>query len=191
MTIKDAYPLPRIDESLARLGKAKIYSSNDLAWAFWQILVRIADRHKTAFDCELCLFEWRRMSFELGTASDTFQRAIAPALQKIVTREVSMVMAYIDDIAIATGNVEDRMVRLREVFECLREAGFEVRVAKCYLIKSEINYLGRVVSKEGVKPDPKAVAKPRSLKFLATRRKCKVSWALPTTIASSFRGTPS
>ena len=59
VTIKDAYPLPRIDESLSRLGKAKIYPSIDLAWAFWQIPVRKADRQKTAFSCELGLFEWR------------------------------------------------------------------------------------------------------------------------------------
>ena len=70
-----------------------------------------------------------------------------------------MVMAYIDDIVIATETVEDHMARLREVFECLREAGFKMRVAKYDFMKSEIKYLGRVVSAEGVKPDPKAVAK--------------------------------
>ena len=70
-------------------------------------------------------------------------------------------MAYIDDIVIATETVEDHMVRLREVFECLREAGFKMRVAKCDFMKSEIKYLGRVVSAEGIKPDPKAVAKLR------------------------------
>ena len=94
-------------------------------------------------------------------ASATFQRAIARALRKIVNREGSMVMAYIDDIVIATETVEDHMVRLREVFECLREAGFKMRVAKCDFMKSEIKYLGRVVSAEGIKPDPKAVAKLR------------------------------
>ena len=161
VTIKDAYPLPRIDESLARLGNAKIYTSIDLAWAFWQIPLRKADRHKTAFACELGLFEWRRMPFGLCNASATFQRAIARALQKIVNRKGSMVMAYIDDIVIATETVEDHMARLREVFECLREAGFKMRVAKCDFMKSEIKYLGRVVSAEGVKPDPKAVAKLR------------------------------
>ena len=72
-----------------------------------------------------------------------------------------MVMAYIDDIVIATETVEDHMVRLREVFECLRKAGFKMRVAKCDFMKSEIKYLGRVVSAEGVKPDPKAVVKLR------------------------------
>ena len=103
----------------------------------------------------------RRMPFGMCNGSATFQRAIARALRKIVNREGSMVMAYIDDIVIATETVEDHMVRLREVFECLREAGFKMRVAKCDFMKSEIKYLGRVVSAEGIKPDPKAVAKLR------------------------------
>ena len=64
-------------------------------------------------------------------ASATFQRAIARAVQKIVNREGSMVMAYIDDIVIATETVEDHMVHLREVFECPREASFKMRVSEC------------------------------------------------------------
>ena len=67
-------------------------------------------------------------------------------------------MAYIDDIVIATETVDDHMVRLREVFECLREAGFKMRVAKCDLMKSEVKYLRRVVSAEGIKQDPEAVS---------------------------------
>ena len=153
--------MPRIDESLARVGKAKIYTSIDLAWAFWQTPVGKAYRQQTAFACELGLFEWRRMPFGMCDASAAFQRAIARVLRKIKNREDSMVMAYIDNIVIATETVEDHMVRLREVFECLREAGFKMSVAKCDFIKSEINDLGRVVSAEGVKPDPKTVAKVR------------------------------
>ena len=93
VTVKDAYPLSRIDESLARLGKAKTYTSIDLAWAFWQIPVRKADSQKTAFAWELGLFEWRRMLFGMCNASATFETAIARALREIVNREGSMVMA--------------------------------------------------------------------------------------------------
>ena len=72
-------------------------------------------------------------------------------------------MAYIDDIVIANETVEDHMVRPREVFDCLREAGVKMRVAKCNFMKSKIKYLGRKVSAEGVKADPKAAAKLRGL----------------------------
>ena len=161
VTIKDAYPLPRIDESLSRLRKANIYTSIELAWAFWQIPVQKADRQKTAFACELGLFAWRRMPFGMCIASATFQRAIARALQKMVNGEGSMVLAYIDDIVIATETVEDHMERLREVFQCLREAGFKMRVSKYDFMKSEIKYFGRIVSAEGIKPDPKVVSKLR------------------------------
>ena len=160
-TIIDAYPLPRIDERHFRLDKAKIYTSIDFPWTFWQNPVRKADCQKTVFACELGLFEWRRMPFGLCNASATFQRAIALALQKIFNREGSMVMAYMDDIVIATETIEDHMERFKEVFEILREAGFKMRVSKCDFMKSEIKYPYRVESAEGIKPDPKAVIKLR------------------------------
>ena len=91
------------------------------------------------------------MPFGMCNASATFQRAIARALRKIVKRPGSMLLAYIDDIVIATETVEDHM----------RKADFKMRVGKCDFMKSEIKYLGRIVSEEGVKPDLKAVAKLR------------------------------
>ena len=159
VTVKDAFPLPRIDESLSRIANAKIFTSIDLAWAFWQIPLKKRDRRKTAFACELGLFEWRRMPFGLCNASATFQRSITRALQKIQQRHGSVVMAYIDDIVIATETIEDHLERIKEVFECLREAGFKMRAEKCDFMRTETKYLGRVVSAEGIKPDPAAVSK--------------------------------
>ena len=159
VTVKDAFPLPRIDESLSRIANAKIFTSIDLAWAFWQIPLKKRDRRKTAFACELGLFEWRRMPFGLCNASARFQRSITRALQKIQQRHGSVVMAYIDDIVIATETIEDHLERIREVFECLREAGFKMRAEKCDFMRTETKYLGRVVSAEGTKPDPAAVSK--------------------------------
>jgi len=138
VTIKDAYPLPRIDESLSRLGNARV-------------------------------FEWRRMPFGLCNASATFQRAIARALARIKQRHGSMVMAYIDDIVIATETVEDHLERIKEVLQCLREAGFKMRAAKCDFMRTETKYFGRVVSAEGIKPDPDAVIKVQN--WIAPRSK--------------------
>ena len=70
-------------------------------------------------------------------------------------------MAYIDDIVIATETVEDHLDRIREVFDCLREAGFKMRAEKCDFMRTETKYVRRVVSAEGIKPDPKAVEKNR------------------------------
>ena len=78
------------------------------------------------------------MLFGMRKAAGTFQRAIARALRKIMNREGSIVMAYLDDIVISTEIVEDHMVRIREVFECLREAGFKMLAAICDFMKSEI-----------------------------------------------------
>ena len=151
--------MPRIDESLSRIGNAKIFTSIDLAWAFWQIPLKKRDRRKTAFACELGLFEWRRMPFGLCNASATFQRSITRALQRIQQRHGSVVMAYIDDIVIATETIEDHIARIKEVFECLREAGFKMRAEKCDFMRTETKYLERVVSSEGIKPDPEAAIK--------------------------------
>ena len=85
-TVKDAFPLPRIDESPSRIGNAKIFTNIDLAWAFWQILLKKRDRKKTAFACELGLFERRRMPIGLCSASATFQRSITRALRRIQQR---------------------------------------------------------------------------------------------------------
>ena len=83
-------------------------------------------------------------------------------------------MAYIDDIVIATETIEDHIVRIKEVFECLREAGFKMRAEKCDFMRPETKYLGQVVSAEGIKPDPEAVAKIQEWLPMGTKKNFKV-----------------
>ena len=99
------------------------------------------------------------MPFGLCNASATFQKNDSASATEIVNREGSMDMAYIDDVVIATETSGDHVERLRDVFQCLSEAGFKTRDSKCDFVKSEIKYLGRIVSTEGIKHYPKAAAK--------------------------------
>ena len=96
-----------------------------------------------------------------------------------------MVMAYIDDNVIATETVEDHMARLREVFECLREAGFKMRVAKCDFMKPEIKYLGRVVSASEARPES-CCQVARLGDPSQQNGNAEFFWDSPTTIANSF-----
>ena len=157
MTIKDAYPIPRIDESLSKLGDAKFFTTLDLGSAFWQVPLRKRDREKTGFACELGLFQWKRMPFGLCNATATFQRLMAQALTSVTNKYGNLIMCYVDDVVIATPTLQDHIERLDEVFTCLKQAGLKCKLSKCEILRHSIKYLGRLVDKHGVRPDPEAV----------------------------------
>ena len=157
VTRKDAYPIPRIDESLSKLGDAKFFTTLDLGSAFWQVPLRKQDREKTGFACELGLFQWKRMPFGLCNATATFQRMMAQALTSVTKKYGNLIMCYVDDVVIATPTLEDPIERLEEVFSCMKQAGLKCKPSKCEILRDSIKYLGRLVDKHGVRPDPEAV----------------------------------
>ena len=157
VTIKDAYPIPRIDESLSKLGDAKFFTTLDLGSRFWQVPLRKQDREKTGFACELGLFQWKRMPFGLCNATATFQRLMAQALTSVTKKYGNLIMCYVDDVVIATPTLEDHIERLEEVFSCMKQAGLKCKPSKCEILRDSIKYLGRLVDKHGVRPDPEAV----------------------------------
>ena len=157
VTVKDAYPIPRIDESLSKLGDAKFFTTLDLGSAFWQVPLRKQDRDKTGFACELGLFQWKRMPFGLCNATATFQRLMAHALIGVTKKYGNLVMCYVDDVVIATPTLEDHIERLDEVFACMKRSGLKCKPSKCEILKDSIKYLGRMVDKHGIRPDTDAV----------------------------------
>ena len=157
VTIKDAYPIPRIDESLSKLGDAKFFTTLDLGSAFWQVPLRKKDREKTGFACELGLYQWKRMPFGFCYATATFQRLMAQALTKVTKKYGNLVMCYVDDVVIATPTLEDHIDRLEEVFGCMKRAGLKCKPSKCEILRDSIKYLGRMVDRHGMRPDPEAV----------------------------------
>ena len=130
VTVKDAYPTPKIDESLSKLGDAKFFTTLDLGSAFWQVPLRKQDRDKTGFACELGLFQWKWMPFGLCNARATFQRLMAQALTNLTKKYDNLVMCYVDDVVIATPTLEDRIERLDEVFACMKRAGLKFKPSR-------------------------------------------------------------
>lgn len=173
-THRDAYPLPRVEESLMALGQAQYFSTLDLASGYWQVPVREEDREKTAFITPLGLYEFNRMPFGLTNAPSTFQRLMERCLGDL---NFDSVLIYLDDIIIFSKTFEDHLKHLDQVLSRLAQYGLKLKPEKCHLMKSKINYLGHVVEAKGVSPDPD--------KILAVR-----AWTPPKTVTElrSFLG---
>ena len=155
VTIKDAYPIPRIDESLSKLGDAKFFTTLNLGSAFWQVPLRKKDREKSG--SVLGLYQWKMMPFGLCNATATFQRLMAQALTRVTKKYGNLVMCYVDDVVIATPTLEDHIDWLDEVFGCMKRAGLKCKPSKCEILRHSIKYLGRMVDRHGVRRDPEAV----------------------------------
>ena len=123
--MKHAYPIPRIDESLSKLGDAKIFTTLDLGSAFWQVPLQKKGREKTGFACQLGLYQWKKMPFGLCNATATFQRLMAQALTRVMKKYGNLVMCYVDDVVIASPTLEDHIDWLVEVFGCTKGAGLK------------------------------------------------------------------
>ena len=157
VTVKDAYPISRIDESLSKLGDAKLFTTLDLGSVFWQVPLRKQDRDKTGFACELGLFQWKKMLFGLCNATATFQRLMAQMLTSLTKKYGNLVMCYVDDMVIATPTLEDHIERLDDVFACMKRKRMNSKPSKCEFLKDSIKLLGKMVVKYGIRPDPDAV----------------------------------
>lgn len=144
-TRKDAYPLPRIEKSLDALTGAKWFSMLDLASGYNQVPVAEADKAKTAFCTPFGLFEFNCMPFGLCNSPSTFQR-----LMERIFRDQSLqsLLLYLDDI-IFSASFEDHLHRLNLVLTCLQNNNLKLKLSKCHFFKTEVKYLGHVVSASG------------------------------------------
>lgn len=153
-TRKDAFPLPRIEESLDALTGARWFSTMDLASGYNQVPVTEEDRPKTAFCTPFGLFEWNRMPFGLCNAPSTFQRL----MQRLFgDQQCQSLLLYLDDIVIFSSTVSQHLERLDVVLGRLQQEGLKAKLAKCAFFQREVRYLGHVISDQGVSTDPSKV----------------------------------
>ncbi|XP_033363072.1 uncharacterized protein LOC117241209 [Bombus vosnesenskii] len=153
-TIGDAFPLPNITEILDQLGSAKYFSTFDLASGFHQIRMSQEDAHKTAFSTPYGHFQFKRMPFGLKDAPATFQRLMNSILSGLQGIEL---FVYLDDIVIYSTSLQEHEIKFNKLMERLRKAKLRLQPDKCEFLRHEVNYLGHIISEDGVKPDPKKV----------------------------------
>lgn len=150
-SVRDAFYLPRVDETLDALAGASIFSSLDLKSGYWQVEMEESCKKYTAFSAgPLGFYECNRMPFGLKNAPATFQRLMQEVLGDL---HLKGVVVYLDDIIIFSRTVDDHFRQLKDVFRRLREAGLKLNPKKCHFFQSKIKCLGHVVSAEGIACD--------------------------------------
>ena len=142
ITVRDAYPLPRMDEYIDSLGDATVFTTLDANSGYWQVEMAEEDRDKTTFVSHYGMYRFIRMPFGLTNAPATFQRALDIILSRVKWR---FALVYIDDIIVYSKTVSEHFHPLREVLTLLRAAGVSLKISKCAFFDEEVEYLGHVV----------------------------------------------
>ena len=166
-TVKDSYSIPRIEDTLNILRDAVWFSMLDQKLGYWQIPMKNEDKELTAFTVgPLGFYQCERMPFGLTNAPATFQRLMENCLSDI---NLNWCLIYLDDIVVFSTTPEEHITRLRAVFDRIRKAGLKLKPKKCFFFKTEVDYLGHVVSAKGVATNPKKIEAVRD-------------WPIPITV---------
>ena len=151
ITIKNKYPLPRIDDLFDQLKGAKYFSKIDLRSGYYQLKIKESDISKTAFVTRYEQFEFTLMSFGLTNAPSYF-------MNKVFMDELDkFVVVFIDDILIYSKSAEEHEQHLRVVLEKLRAHKLYAKFSKCEFWLEKVAFLGRILTAEGAAVDPEKV----------------------------------
>ncbi|KAH0784229.1 hypothetical protein KY290_003827 [Solanum tuberosum] len=152
VTIKNKYPLPRIDDLFDQLQGASYFSKIDLRSGYHQLRVRGVDVPKIAFRTRYGHFEFLVMSFGLTTALVAFMDLMNRVFRNFLD---SFVIVFIDDILIYSKSEDDHMNHLRIVLQALKDHQLYAKFSKCEFWLRSVAFLGHIVSSEGIEVDPK------------------------------------
>ncbi|UYV81732.1 hypothetical protein LAZ67_20002148, partial [Cordylochernes scorpioides] len=153
-TVKDKFPLPRIDDLLEGLRNAKFFTTLDLAHGYLQIPLTDKAKLKTAFITPDDTGQFERMIFGLANAPAEFQRLMHTVLGPLLNKKA---FCYLDDVVIPAKDWREMIERLREVLERIRSAKLTLKPSKCEFGRREVEFLGYVISTGGLKPGPRKI----------------------------------
>ena len=166
-------PLPKIDEMYAVLHGAKIFTTLDLRSGYYHINLDEESKAKTAFVTPFGKYEFNSVPFGLAQAPAYFQQLISMVLQDC--RDFAMV--YLDDIIIFSQTPEEHLKHIEIIFQKLKVAGLKLKGSKCDFFKSEIHYLGHLISDKGIQPLPEKLDTIRNMpRPPDTQRNKTISW---------------
>ncbi|UYV71389.1 hypothetical protein LAZ67_8002928, partial [Cordylochernes scorpioides] len=149
VTVKDVYPIPRIDEVLDTLQGSKYFSVIDLKSGYWQVEVEEKDKEKTAFTTAHGLYEFNVMPFGLCNAPATFERNMENMLGNL---RWQICLCYLDDVIIYSSDFSTHLKRIEAVLKCFREANLKLNNKKCQFAFEELEILGHITNQHGIKP---------------------------------------
>ena len=155
-TIRPIYPIPDTKHLLDSLHGSKYFSAIDLSSAYYQCEVKEEDKEKTAFATRRGHYEFNRMPFGLCGAPATFQRLMHVVLKM---ENWTSCLIYLDDVLIFGKDYSEHLKRLELIFEKLSEAGIKLSPDKCNFFKTELQFLGHLITPDGIRRDPAKVSK--------------------------------
>ena len=168
--VADAYPLPNITETIDSLSGAKYFSTLDLTSGFFQQMIPESQQHITSIIIHRGSFSWSRSPFGLLSSPSAFQRLMNCVLGDLSTFNI---LLYLDDICIASKDIESHFEKLNLVFERLREHNLRLKPSKCHFLKSKIKFLGFQISDGKVCPADKNVEVVKNFKKPSSRKQVR------------------
>lgn len=151
ITHRDNYPLPLIDDCLDYLEGKRVFSIFDLKNGFHQVPVEEGSVKYTAFVTPRGQYEYVYMPFGLKNGTPVFQRLITIALRDLI--RAGLIVVYMDDILLATKDVATHLMFLKRLLRALKMYGLQLKLTKCRIMQSSVDYLGYAVNERGIRPN--------------------------------------
>jgi hypothetical protein len=145
------FPMPLVEDVIYQLGKSTWFSTLDLQSGFWQIRMAPEDVKKTALITKTGLYDWTVMPFGLKNATSTFSRTMAEVFKDLGSKFLKV---FVDDLNVHSEDWGEHLRHLDRVLYRLREVNLKLNPSKCCFATKTITFLGHMVSKEGIQPDP-------------------------------------
>ena len=155
---KFVWPMPKVEDIFSQLNGAKYFSTLDLRARYHHIGLTTDSIPKTTFTSPFGKYEYVKVPFRLAQAPAYFKELMTGVL-----KDLPFAMAYLDDIIIYSSTPEEHLEHIRTVFEKLRDAKLSMKLSKYHFFAKEIQYLGHILGKEGIKPVP---AKTEAIKVM-------------------------